>query len=163
MDKENEKITDKDVYIEQLRYAVSGSESTFNMLRDILTKFFPILFYLNGGAAIAILAFLGNLVGYNDKYLFGVLNSLGCFASGAFLTAVSLGVAYISQCYYQEWVEQCWSDAWHCENMRSFKPEKAKYFKYGKLWRLVAIVLAVISGGCFLAGCITFVCTFRLY
>lgn len=160
---DNEKITDKDAYIEQLKYAATGSECTFNMLRDILTKFFPILFYLNGGAAIAILAFLGNLVEYNDKYLLGLLNSLGCFAFGALFTAVSLGVAYVAQCYYQEYAETCWNDAWNREKLNSYKPEKTKFFKKGKYCRLAAMILAGISGGCFVAGCIVFICTFRCY
>ena len=80
---ENGKITNRDMALAQIEMASKDSQATFDMLRDILTKFFPTLFYLNGGAAIAVLAFIGEIVNYNDKYLLGIVYALGCFAVGA--------------------------------------------------------------------------------
>lgn len=160
---QEKEITDKDIQLELLKFISTGNESTFNMLRDIVAKFFPILFYLNGGAAIAILAFVGNLVKYDDKYLIGLLNSLGCFAIGAFLTVLSLGASYVSQGYYQEFSEKCWVAAWGSKFMDVDSLNKDDEFKKGKCWRARAMWTAAASGLFFLVGCSVFICTFWRY
>lgn len=157
---DNEKITDKDIYLEQLKYVAIGSESTFNMLRDILTKFFPILFYLNGGAAIAILAFIGNFVKYDDKYLLGMMNALVSFSIGAMLTALALGAAYFSQGFFVKLGEEIVNNIFL---MQLFEPTKDENFIKGTRYRNIAIYLSMASGIFFLVGGIVFVCTFRCY
>lgn len=46
------KITNGDIYLVQVENANKNSQATFDMLRDIFVKFFPTLFYLNGGVAV---------------------------------------------------------------------------------------------------------------
>jgi hypothetical protein len=59
---------------------------------------------LNGGAAIAILAFLGQIPDKKPDALPSLATCLGPFAVGALAITVTAGAAYLSQWFYaQEW------------------------------------------------------------
>lgn len=57
---------------------------------------------INGGAAVALLAFLGNLVSGNPSNipLLPFANSMQAFVVGVFLAAVAYGLTYLSQLCY---------------------------------------------------------------
>ena len=145
---ENGEITNRDIYLAQIEMASNNSQATFDMLRDILTKFFPTLFYLNGGAAIAVLAFIGEFVNYDDKYLVGILYALLCFAAGAFLTTGALGVSYLSQTHFQG------ASGMECVRISGIegvcsKEIQDKELAIGIKWRKAAIGMSIFAGVCF--------------
>ncbi len=158
---ENGKITEKDIYMENLHIAVEGDKATFDMLRDILAKFFPTLFYLNGGAAIAILAFIGNFIKYDDKYLIGMLNALSFFAGGAMLTTAALGASYFAQCRFKNFGDESVHRALQGICIKNQTKAQKNNLNHGERWRRVAIVLSVGAGMCFALGGIIFVGAFR--
>lgn len=55
---------------------------------------------INGGACVAILAFLGNAVNKSGYYNYSLILSLVSFAAGVLLAAMSSGGSYITQFLY---------------------------------------------------------------
>ncbi|MCF6175415.1 MAG: hypothetical protein L3J71_06585 [Victivallaceae bacterium] len=57
---------------------------------------------LNGGAAITVLAFIGNMTN-NHKYMLPYLaKALGCFAFGALIVSIAAFLTYVAQRKYHE-------------------------------------------------------------
>src|SRR5258707_4450487 len=77
---------------------------TFKGLISLSIEALKALLLINGGAAIAILAYLGNLASRTSlAHLPEVKNALLCFAGGVFATALAFIVAYFTQLrLYQE-------------------------------------------------------------
>lgn len=98
----------------------------------------PIL--INGGAAIAILALIGNTWGKNIGNTWGknsittdLAGSLLFFSIGVFVAAVSTGVSYLTQFLFQ----MC---------------EKENDFRKARKLQLTAIILVIISYILFMVG-----------
>ena len=92
------------INIEDIKFRINteehGSEIGFRLLEMILSKTFTLLFMLNGGAAVALLAFLGNYITYDAASIRGMLWALGFFAVGAALSVAVAALSYISQSHY---------------------------------------------------------------
>ena len=58
--------------------------------------------WINGGAAVAILALIGNLWGKvsDPLAIFYLVNSVTMFASGVLVAGLAIGITYITQCGY---------------------------------------------------------------
>lgn len=84
----------------RINAAEHGSEIEFRLLEMILSKTFTLLFMLNGGAAVALLAFWGNYIAYDAASIRGILLTLGFFAGGAALSVVVAALSYVSQSHY---------------------------------------------------------------
>lgn len=99
----NEKVV-VPINIEDIKFRINteehGSEIEFRLLEMILSKTFTLLFMLNGGAAVALLAFLGNYITYDAASIRGMLWALGFFAVGAALSVAIAALSYISQSHY---------------------------------------------------------------
>lgn len=69
--------------VEDIKFRINtaehGSELEFRLLEMILSKTFTLLFMLNGGAAVALLAFWGNYITYDATSIRGILWALGFF------------------------------------------------------------------------------------
>lgn len=66
-------------------------------------------FLLNGGAAVAMLAFIGKLTEEQHTKIPGFANTLVFFVIGVFLIAFASGVTYLSQWFYaasEEWKQK---------------------------------------------------------
>jgi hypothetical protein len=85
---------------------------------------------LNDGAAVAMLAFIGNLAHYNPAKIYDFAASLMIFASGALLIVLTSGATYLSQWLYYE----------------------PKTIKWGALFNYLCILLGLGSYGCFIWG-----------
>lgn len=83
----------------------SSSKSLFDLLSSILSKALTLIFMLNGGAAVAILAFLGKVISDDTKYLYGILWSLTALSVGVLMAALTAAFSYISQHYYCQLLE----------------------------------------------------------
>lgn len=90
--------------VEDIKFRINtaehGSELEFRLLEMILSKTFTLLFMLNGGAAVALLAFWGNYITYDATSIRGILWALGFFSGGAVLSVIVAALSYISQSYY---------------------------------------------------------------
>lgn len=90
--------------VEDIKFRINtaehGSELEFRLLEMILSKTFTLLFMLNGGAAVALLAFWGNYITYDATSIRGILWALGFFSGGAVLSVIVAALSYLSQSYY---------------------------------------------------------------
>jgi hypothetical protein len=79
-------------------------EETFKGLIALSIELLKALLLINGGAAVAILAYLGNLASHPVAHLPNMKNALLCFAGGVFTTALAFIAAYFTQfrLYYEE-------------------------------------------------------------
>lgn len=93
------------------------------------------LLLLNGGAAVAILAFLGNIINsYYEKWLFGMAWRLMFFSLGSFFATIAWLFSYTSQTYY---------------NAATGDTDK---ITKGDFWRYITILSVIIGGILFLIG-----------
>lgn len=83
-----------------ISHVESASKSLFDLLSSILSKALTLTFMLNGGAAVAVLAFLGTVMAWDVKYLYGMLWVLTALSLGVFLAVLTAALSYISQHYY---------------------------------------------------------------
>lgn len=112
------------------------------------------LMVINGGAAIAVLAFVGTLVGGNTGEFVDDLERatapLTWFAWGVALTTLGMGFAYITNYCITSSItfrQHNWQHPYVEETERS-----NRWAKWGIGFQIAAIVLAVKSLGCFLVG-----------
>lgn len=110
---------------------------------------------INGGAAIAVLAFIGNVwsVGINESTRYSLLSAVSFFSYGALAGAVAGGLRYISQHIYfltfQEAVKAIY-DSFSSNKPPEF-PKNNKMF-IGDRVRDVAIIFAIVAYVCFYLG-----------
>jgi membrane protein YqaA with SNARE-associated domain len=115
---------------------------TFKGLINLSIEALKALLLINGGAAVAILAYLGNLASHPPvAHLPNMKNALLCFAGGVLVTAVTFWIAYFTQ-------------------LRLYDEERARH--EGDLFKTrhtigigIAAVLIVVSALAFAAGCWT--------
>ncbi len=86
-------------------------------------------FLMNGGATVALLAFLGKLSDHQSGMIPKFASSLMIFVAGVFFTVLASGGTYLSQYKYADEKE-----------------------KSGNILRLIVIILNMISYGCFIGG-----------
>ena len=114
---------------------VKISEIGLGLIKEYASGGLKALLLLNGAAGIAILAFLGNILGTEfERWIRGIAWGLVFFSIGAFLSTISWLFAYISQTYYNE------------ANGNDKKIEK------GTFWRNATVGAVVVSGIAFLLG-----------
>lgn len=114
---------------------VKLSEIGLSLIKEYASGGLKALLLLNGAAGIAILAFLGNILGTEfERWIKGVAWGLVFFSIGAFFSTIAWLFAYISQTYYNE------------------ANGNDKMIKSGIIWRNTTIVAVVISGIAFLIG-----------
>ena len=107
--------------VELFRAAISKGESALKTA-----------FLMNGGATIALLAFLGQLSTHAPNKISTFADSLVSFVGGVFFIVISYAAAYFSQCCYAE------------ENKKS----------KGDMYRRITIILAISSYLFFIEGSI---------
>jgi len=75
-------------------------EWDLEMLRSVITTGQSALkssLLINGAAAVALLAFIGNIWNIDPSVVAGIANALGFYVVGVLLAAVAAGVTYFSQ------------------------------------------------------------------
>lgn len=116
---------------------------------------------INGGAGVAMLAFVGNILSKGFTINCFLTWSLTSFAAGVLTAAVSSGAAYFSQCYYSSSFEKQKSKLVETINAGKNDGKGTADFdsgsdeKNGNRWRNVAIGSAVLGYILFLVGIIT--------
>ncbi len=116
---------------------------TFKSLIQIAVAGLRLLVVLNGGAAIALLAYLGNVAGKRAAVP-EVLFAIGCYLAGLFLTGFAFFCSYLTQL------------ALFNESMGNVRPGAHKK------WLRGAMVLVVLSLSAFAAGSVSAVRSFQL-
>jgi hypothetical protein len=115
-------------------------EETFKGLIALSIELLKALLLINGGAAVAILAYLGSLASRPSiAHLPNMKNALLCFAGGVFATALAFIVAYFTQ--YRLYLEE------RARHIR--EPFKTRH----TIGMAIATVLAFTSASAFGAGC----------
>jgi hypothetical protein len=113
---------------------------TFKGLINLSIEGLKALLLINGGAAVAILAYLGSLASRGSAaHLPDVKNALLCFAGGVFATALAFIVAYFTQLqlYYEE----------------RARHERQPFSTRHPIGIRIAAGLVLASAGAFGAGC----------
>lgn len=114
---------------------VKISEIGLGLIKEYASGGLKALLLLNGAAGIAILAFLGNILGTEfERWIRGIAWGLVFFSIGAFFSTISWLFAYISQTYYNE------------------ANGNDKMIKNGTIWRNATVGAVVVSGIAFLVG-----------
>lgn len=107
--------------------------SGLSLIDSFANTSIKVIMMLNGGAAIAILAFLGNIIKTDySKWIYGIVWALGGYSIGAACSAIVAFLSYLSQSYYNNMVEK--DD--NCANRLRFA---AMFFA------IMGIILFVIS------------------
>ena len=164
--------------IEDIKFRINtaehGSELEFRLLEMILSKTFTLLFMLNGGAAVALLAFWSNYITYDATSIRGILWTLGFFAGGAALSVIVAALSYISQSYYCQSTNEniMYMDMtlqigapvesgilMPEEGARKYKEKYNRYMKKANRYRNIAIGVCGCAIICFLIAVIIFACT----
>lgn len=165
---------------EDIKFMISheetASKSLFELLSSILSKALTLTFMLNGGAAVAVLAFLGTVMAGYTKYLYGMLWVLTALSFGVFLAALTAGLSYVSQHLYcqllegglaflkmalqaEETSEGTVLDTGGLPDRKYFDKLRAR----GDRWREYAIYSEIGALLMFLVAMSLFVATFRCY
>lgn len=114
---------------------VKISEIGLGLIKEYASGGLKALLLLNGAAGIAILAFLGNILGTEfERWIRGIAWGLVFFSLGAFFSTISWLFAYISQTYYNE------------------ANGNDKNIKNGTIWRNATVGAVIVSGITFLLG-----------
>ena len=130
-----EKMSETEFRLKVNEIEVKLSEIGLSLIKEYASGGLKALLLLNGAAGIAILAFLGNILGTEfERQIRGIAWGLVFFSIGAFFSTISWLFAYISQTYYNE------ADG------------NDKMIKNGTFWRNTTIVTVVVSGIAFLVG-----------
>ncbi|MBN2033518.1 MAG: hypothetical protein JW836_09595 [Deltaproteobacteria bacterium] len=101
-------------------------------------------FFLNGGACVALLAFIGSIWSKSALYseAVNIVFSLKCFAFGVLATTISSGASYFSQGYYTHAIPETIRQGDHD------RPQTKK----GHCWKRIAIALIIFSYCAFFVG-----------
>ena len=166
---------------EDIKFMISheetASKSLFELLSSILSKALTLTFMLNGGAAVAVLAFLGTVMAGYTKYLYGMLWVLTALSFGVFLAALTAALSYVSQHLYCQLLEgglaflklelQAESETSKRKVLDTGGLPDRKYFDKlrarGDRWREYAIYSEIGALLMFLVAMSFFVATFRCY
>lgn len=130
-----EKMSEDEFRLKVSELELKLSEIGLSLIKEYASSGLKALLLLNGAAGIAILAFLGNILGTEfERWIRGIAWGLVFFSIGAFLSTISWLFAYISQTYYNE------ADG------------NDKMINNGTFWRKITIKAVVASGIAFLVG-----------
>ncbi|MDX1004620.1 hypothetical protein [Sinorhizobium medicae] len=108
---------------------------------------------LNGGAVIAVFAFLGSLYGKdpaNFQLVRALLPAAFTFAVGALLAGLASGFAYFAQMLYSVAHDDAvlmWKYP-YCEN----KPSQDGRLRFGIFWHTLCVCTVAASYGCIILG-----------
>lgn len=114
----------------------ANQASSLELFRSVITSGQNAIrssFLLNGGAAVALLAFISNLTENHKNKVVVFADSLIPFVCGVLLIAITSGVTYLSQWFY-------------CNNDCSWKN------KTGFFLNILAIIFGLFSYVCFIYG-----------
>ena len=161
-----------------IEHGEQGNNALLELLKGILEKCFTLMFSLNGGAAVACLAFLGNVI-TKDFYFWEfaaqwIRWALVWFSLGAGSVVLSAMISYISQCYFCESLGISIANSREAlklknefsqgrivdENYISWCKKSASLHAFGQWCRLGAILCAVCSLVLFGTGVYCFYCAF---
>ncbi|WP_043620285.1 hypothetical protein [Ensifer sp. ZNC0028] len=110
---------------------------------------------LNGGAVIAVFAFLGALYGKDGSAIElarELLPAAFTFAVGALLAGVASGFAYFAQFLYSgahDDVKLTWEHP-YCDN----PPSQDRRLRWGIFWHVLCVCAVLASYGCIILGLI---------
>ena len=100
-------MVDMELYKANLQKWVEEHKNTHShqveMFRSVISAGQSALrsaFLMNGGGAVAVLAFIGNLANNDPQRIPSLAPSLTVFVSGVLLVAVASGATYLSQWFY---------------------------------------------------------------
>jgi hypothetical protein len=116
---------------------------TFRGLVTLAVELLKMLALVNGGAAVALLAYLGNFAAHasSGEHPPHLIHALSWFASGLLVTTLTMVVAYLTQ-------------------LRLYYEERARHLGekfvtlHGYLLT-IGLLLTVVSAVAFLEGCVT--------
>lgn len=129
------KMSEDEFRLRVAELEVKISEIGLGLIKEYASGGLKELLLLNGAAGIAILAFLGNILGTEfERWIRGIAWGLVFFSIGAFFSTISWLFAYISQTYYNE------------------ANGNDKMIKNGTIWRNATVGAVVVSGIAFLVG-----------
>ena len=129
------KMSEDEFRLRVAELEVKISEIGLGLIKEYASGGLKALLLLNGAAGIAILAFLGNILGTEfERWIRGIAWGLVFFSIGAFFSTISWLFAYISQTYYNE------------------ANGNDKMIKNGTIWRNATVGAVVVSGIAFLVG-----------
>lgn len=129
------KMSEDEFRLRVAELEVKISEIGLGLIKEYASGGLKALLLLNGAAGIAILAFLGNILGTEfERWIRGIAWGLVFFSIGAFFSTISWLFAYISQTYYNE------------------TNGNDKMIKNGTIWRNATVGAVVVSGIAFLVG-----------
>ena len=97
---------DAETLMKFIEYKNQGCTSLFELLKMLTNKCFTLMFSINGGAALAILAFLGNVITKDFQLWKGIVPwmqwALVWFSFGAGAVVLAAMLSYIAQSYFCE-------------------------------------------------------------
>jgi uncharacterized membrane protein YidH (DUF202 family) len=116
-------------------------EETFKGLIALSIELLKALLLINGGAAVSILAYLGNLASHASPAVYqrNMKNALLCFSVGVLTAAVTFLVAYLTQLRL-----------YHEERARH---ERQQFPTFHSIGITIGTILVIASAGAFGAGC----------
>jgi uncharacterized membrane protein YidH (DUF202 family) len=115
-------------------------QETFKGLIALSIEALKALLLINGGAAVAILAYLGSLASHSPSvHLPSMKSALLCFAVGVLAAAVAFIVAYFTQ-------------------LRLYSEERARHSRQSfrtrhPIWLTIGTLLVIASASAFAFGC----------
>ena len=130
-----------DLQRQELRFhaALRASENHFQAVNNAGAEALKYNVLINGGAAVALLAFMGNLWALTGAALpQGILAGLAAFAAGVLLATLGYGGRYLSQHFY----------ASAAQGLSSSRRTRTS----GDLFRLASVTLALGGYGAFCIG-----------
>jgi hypothetical protein len=128
-----DRLRDRLQYETEVQFVIEGSKAAVAAGQAALKS----AILINGGAAVACLAFLGSLV-QRGTPIQGFRCVLICFAVGTLLSAMGSGGTYLAQCCVGK--------------------DKARSHKW---WNRAAVSCVILSYVVFLLGCLTAYISFR--
>jgi len=88
------------LWVEQNKALYQSNLELFKSVIESGQNAIKAAFLLNGGAAVAMLAFIGNLARYNTEKISVFSESLLYFVLGTLLVSIIYGITYLSQWFY---------------------------------------------------------------
>ena len=143
-------------------YAAARAEATDRVKNQmsIADATMKALLLANGGAMIALFTFVGNLVAkcaakpaFDTSALW---TAFACFVAGLVAALLTHAFAFLSQ---ERFYHQSMHEVWRNQAVMltgealDHTPVELRAYKFGQLAYCAAFVLAVVSIGCFTAGC----------
>lgn len=157
---------DKDELLEVHKGSVASSNAMSELLNTIVGKCFSTMFYLNGGASVAVLAFIGTAMKEDRIQVNEIKYALTCFAIGTLMVAICTMFSYLAQFYYceEQYIEQDNLESMLIDKMISSNginvftkdmipnSEQTKCQKHGNFLRILAICSGILSVILFAGG-----------